>query len=286
MFSRFEQLSSLFIRRIMMPTWIASGEVESDSWSSLRVFVSGYAFERLGRAQDYSHAAADTIDELRSRRFCPERGPEVWQIFSNKLGGTSLNHANNPLCPCRTEYKRKYRGEERRSTVGKQSVIDIAANELGNRPLVAWAKSQIENHHIPDAHKTLRKINGINNKLASLFLRDVVLKYQLIASEHRELLQPMDRWVRFLVQELNACRTMDDKRCARYVVTNAKEPERANAGMWYFCAIIASSSKYVVVRCLREERYFDEMARRHILRLENDVEAAQRLKEEIRHEPD
>ncbi len=264
----FERLSELFIARYIQPLWAANVGFENDQWLSLRLFLQMYAFERQGRSPDYSFAAVDAIDDNRSVPLDRRSARKVWESFAARLRDLNLNHANNPLCPKGTKYPRNYRTGERDTEVKKSSALQVAA-ELG-KPLVAWARECLENNNARDTHARLRQINGIGNKIASFFLRDVATAYRVAPTKNRHLLQPVDVWIRFVVQKLSCDDQLNDTQCARWIVRKSAKPECMNQGIWYFSANIAHSSQYVVARALKEPKLFDELISKHL----DDVQRA------------
>lgn len=279
---RFVKLSELFISRLMKPVWEACGDVEHDGWSSLQLFLLGYAFERQGRSPDYAPAAADTIDEIRNAPLYPGVAARAWSRFAEKLNNERLNHANNPLCPRGTRYRRRYRrGAIQRTTVattGQLSAVEFAAQL--QQPLVAWAKDSMTRDEIKEAHAQLRSVVGISDKLAAFFLRDVAVRYDLAPQNDRHLLQPIDTWVKFVVRELAEDEAMDRAACAKFVVGSTNVPERANQGIWYFCVPVAGSSRYKVRRCLEDAERYEAALARHLESLEGGAEAARKLNEQ------
>jgi hypothetical protein len=257
---KFEGLSELYVLRYMQPVWEANAGFESDPWLSLRLFLQMYAFERQGRSPDYSFAAVDAIDENRSAPLERASIRSVWNSFRRRL--RDLNYANNPLCPKGTKYSRNYRKQKRSTKVTKLSVVQFAIKL--ERPLVKWARDCLE-HNIPSqAHGQLCSINGVGNKIASFFLRDVASTFRLAPTCDRHLLQPIDIWVRFVVHRLCKTDKLDDTECANWIVAKSSKPECMNQGIWYFCANVAQSSRYMVSRALQEPRLFDELVNRHL----------------------
>jgi len=279
---RFERLSRLFVSRFMNPAWEACGDVDHDGWASLRLFLLGYAFERHGRSADYAPAAADTIDEMRGNVLTANMAAEGWHRFAEKLNNERLNHANNPMCPRGTRYKRRYRrGAIQRTTLattGQPSAVEFAAQL--QQPLVAWAREKITRDETRGAHTQLRSIVGISDKLASFFLRDVAVRYNLAPQNDRHLLQPIDTWVEFVVKKMSHGEGMTRAACAQFIVENANAPERANQGMWYFCVPVAGSSRYVVRRCLEDNDHYEAAVDHHLSRLKTGGAAAQGFNEE------
>lgn len=254
---RFERLSELFVSCFK---WDESKVVEENKWDSLWLFVSCYAFERQGRSPNYLPAAADAIKELSDEKLCAKAAKKVWMRFEEKLEYTGLNHANNPLCPKGTSYHRK----DRADLLIKESVsaVEVAA-ELP-KPIVKWARDKIEEDNTKEAHEKLCEIGGIGEKIASLFLRDVTVKYEIIPQSNRHLLQPIDTWAEFVTKKLSGNYKMNQADCANFIVNNSKEPERASQGLWYFCVPVAESSRYVVERCLKYDKTFEEIVEQHL----------------------
>ena len=257
-----ENMSLLFIRMCAEPVWAQCPMWQDDPWDSMRLFLLGYAFEHQGRAQDFGPAAADAIAGLRQRTSGPNPAIEVWNAFSGKLKNRGLNCAVNPLCPRGTSYTRK--GTKLRT--GQLSVVEFATEALNGQPLVAWARDRLREGAIRDAHGSLSQVNGIGPKIASLFLRDVAVRLNLPLrnSSGRELLQPIDVWVRLVARKLSGEPKLNDPGCAEYLASKLKRPERLNQGIWYFCTRVADSSRYVVEKVLRDEGAFLSRVQEHL----------------------
>lgn len=271
---RFEKLSQLFISRLMNPIWDSCGDAVNDRWASVLLFLSSYAFERQGRSPDYAPVAVDTIDEIMTHPLCPDIAESAGIRFAEKLNNQRLNHANNPMCPKGTRYTRLFRGSQRQSSIRKISAIQFAA-EL-ETPLVSWAREKIQAGKVKEAHSQLLRIGGVHVKIASFFLRDVAVRFNLASAQDRWLLQPVDTWIEFVVKQLSGDHKMDKPTCARFIAENASEPEKANQGIWYFSVPVSGSSRYVVQRCLAGEdnKHYEAAVSRHLSELEVGAEAA------------
>ena len=257
----FEKLSNLYVARYMRPAWEENVGFEKDPWLSLRLFLKMYAFERQGRSPDYAFVAVDAIDKNRSAPLEPASSRTVWRSFTSRLR-KKLNHANNPLCPQGTTYFRFYKKAKRKSNVKKISVIQLAG-EL-DRPLVVWARDRLQGGSVSDAYAQIRRINGVSDKIASFFLRDVASRFQLAPAQDRYLLQPIDVWIRFVVHKVCQDGQLKDDQCAKWIVEKSGKPECLNQGIWYFCANIAHSSQYLVLRALQERKFFNELVTEHL----------------------
>lgn len=275
----FEKISGLYAKLIMEPAWQSCPNCETDPWDSLRLLLMNYAFERQGRPEDFAHVAVDVVDELRGRAIDEETAEIAWELFTGKLGQNGLNYSNNPLCPKGVSYNRKYLRVLKSAKVGKISVLQLAARDLDGLPMVPWARRLIEQDNVAEAHGCLRGVNGIGSKIASYFLRDVALKFGLAPCSSRELLQPIDGWVRLVVRILSNT-GLGDPECAAYLVANSSSPERANQGIWYFCAHVAGSSGYLVRKSLADRAYLEGLFLKHLNRMKGEAQIAEEFQQE------
>jgi len=107
------------------------------------------------------------------------------------------------------------------------------------------AARAVESNHLDEAHATLQSIRGIGPKIASLFLRDVALDRNLPVAHlrDRELLQPVDVWIRRTTERLTQKSFENDKEVAGQFVQLANHAGccalSLNAGGWYFGSQIA-----------------------------------------------
>lgn len=271
--NRCARLSMLYEQRFMAMNLRLSGDVMNDPWASLKFFLRGYAFERKGRSTDYAAAAVDAAQEVEDKPLRVATATSVWKAFGTRLDGYGLNHMNNPLCPrgCR------YGTAGQRRTTGK-SVIEMAAGIPGQQPLMAWSSAMLRTGDVKVAHARLKDINGIGPKIASFFLRDVATYCGIQLSDERELLQPIDTWMRFVARQVSRNGSMTDTACARLIVQKANEPERANQGIWYLCAQVAQSSQYRVKQAIEDSSKLTAAVADHLDRLAAVNAVAKRLR--------
>ncbi len=186
----------------------------TDIWDSLAIFLEGYAFERQGRKPDYSHAAVDALlgyKREHNGNMSNNIAEDIWSQFSRLLNNKKqkkLNEQNNPLCPQGTNYTKKYKTEESRDyTTSKPSIMKVVFDDMAPQRLsfTNYFRNKIT-EDIQDAHKSLKTIQGIGDKIASLFLRDLAYIMEINLSEtqnNRHLLQPIDIWVARIVTSLD-----------------------------------------------------------------------------------
>ena len=271
----FEQVSS-FCKADMFFSWRRYPNYDTDIWHSLCIFCESYAFERQGRRPDYFHAAVDTLRKYEKKDIDNMHESivrNIWKDFKNRLNNQDLNHQNNPLCPKGTEYPTKNRKEPCKTR--KQSIIELVFSEVVPERLTftSYFENKIaQAHDIQDAHKALKSIQGISDKIASLYLRDLtyIKEIDLSNGQNRRILQPVDTWVARAVirlagnefsllkrkiknrQQLN---NKEKAELAEWIVResneNAVNPELVNMGIWYFCSQIARS-EYRLNRVLED----------------------------------
>jgi hypothetical protein len=234
------------------PLWTCYPKAATSDLESLGVFLEGYAFERQGRNASFSAAAADVIKESSSFPLDPA---DVWKRFRGKMDNAGLNVKNNPLAPKGTPFS-KGSGK-----TWKYSAVELA-NEIGV-PLVEWVVCGLRENRTQQVHAEICKVTGVGPKIASFFLRDVACRYQTFPSESRELLQPVDIWVKRSALLLG----VGSADTAKFIVeqcqgTNSR-PEEVNQGMWYFGSQIAASD-YQLRKCRGDLAEAEGLLARHL----------------------
>jgi len=231
----FSSVATVYQNRFADPLWSRHPNVTTSIIESLGVFLEGYAFERQGRPEDFSHVAADIITALGPLPLSPH---DLWRQFRSKLGAGGLNIKNNPLAPKDTPFTDKNR---RACQTRKYSVIEVA-NSLAV-PLVQWIRCALREDRTDEVYAKISGITGVSDKIASFFLRDVAWRYGVFPSTSRWKLQPIDIWVRRSAPLLGM--TGNDKATAEWIVevcsTVGGKPEEVNQGLWYFGSEIAGS---------------------------------------------
>lgn len=249
-----ERMSCLYRAEMMDPWWTWYDE-DPGPKRALALFVGQYAYERQGRAPAYPHAAYFAVEESQALGAA-----ETWRAFLRELDGTKPNARLNPLlhsppgCTCARCSFSDPAGE----------VIDI----------VEFARSALADGRVRQAFDRLDQVRGIGPKIASFFLRDVATWFGIVApTQDRELLQPVDRWVRRYVTRL-AGETLagTDSRVACWICANSTAPEAFNQGLWYFASQIAASD-VKLRRALDNEEYARNLVERYVSQLDDAVTA-------------
>ncbi|MHC4115630.1 MAG: hypothetical protein ACYSSL_09995 [Planctomycetota bacterium] len=281
----FENISCFFKQFFLLPLWNKYNNHPNDIWHSLAIFLEGYAFERQGRNASYFHAAVDTLLKYKKEHndiIDKSTAKDIWRHFSKLFNNQQLNEQNNPLCPWGTNYSKNYNKEPRNYTTSKRSIMEVVFGDIVPQRLTFTNhfKNKItEENDVQNAHKSLKSIQGIGNKIASLYLRDLafVMNIDLGNIENRHLLQPIDTWVARTIISLNSngfaplqekinnnnLNDNDKKILAKWIVEQSNErqmnPELVNMGIWFFGSQIVIS-KYRLNRTLGDTRDIGDTA--------------------------
>lgn len=294
---RFFEQVSCFCKQGIILLWNEYPNHTNDIWDSLAIFLEGYAFERQGRKPDYFHAAVDALLDYKTGNGDlnqNDAADKIWNRFSNSLNGQGLNHQNNPLCPKKTSYQRK----EKTYKTSQPSVIQIVSNneDIQNKSFTTYLQHKIvKDKDIKNVFGLLMSIQGVGDKIASLFLRDLacIMEIDLSKTQNRHRLQPIDIWVARTVISLdeNEFSKLDEKIkngrslnnkdnlnnndkviLAKWIVRqsegNAAKPELVNMGIWYFCSQIAIS-EYRLKRVLKNLSRAKSLAHKHAMLIKN-----------------
>jgi len=258
--SLFSHAGKVYQKWAADPLWRRYPNVCVCKWDSLGLFLEGFAFERQGTSPSYSQAAAHVISEAKENGS-PLEANAIWERFGKELGNVSLNIKNSPLAPKDTPLN-----SGSTAKVSQYSVIELAV-EL-NEPLVEWARVRLEQNRIDEIYQKLVGITGTGEKLASYFLSDLACQYPVFPDTHRELLQPIDVWVRRAADLLGA----DGRNHAEFIVKGSLDnklvPEMVNRGMWYFGAEIVGS-EYLLRRALKDLSMANDLLEEHCSILRN-----------------
>lgn len=183
------------INRLARLYWHPSGFQDREQIRSLvgdwrqafKWFLSSYAFERQGRSPHYSGFAVKAIDLYDGEVPRQDFEEMLWRSFL-KIGkfpddATGTNKKNNPLSS--------------QAGKGHSSVSSLISSlEDFGFNIVQWAHSLAGSGNVETAWNALVAIRGINRKIASLYLRDIVDAFEIDEDRvgGKKYLQPIDRW--------------------------------------------------------------------------------------------
>ncbi len=223
-----------------------------DSVEAACMFLEGYAFERQGKNPSYAPAAVDAVKTVRKRSNSPSPRA-VQREFEKLLKGTGMNRNVNPLmhstrnCKC---FWCAFKGNN----------------------IVALVKSALQENEVEWAWKKVHKVRGVGPKITALFLRDVAMYYNLAPEVDRHLLQPVDVWVRRTVHLIAQTDQLTDEQVALWLVDKCREPERANAAIWYWGAQVMRSD-FLLRRSVRNLSNSRRRLKTHLANLKAASEA-------------
>lgn len=231
----FENVSCFYRQMLMIPLWNKYPNYQNNRIDALAIFLGSYAFERQGRRPDYFHAAVDSLIACQNNLS----SQCVWNNFKQLLNNQNLNHRNNPLYPSNNP------DNIHNINNHKLSIIEATLNFPNNTTL---SNHFLINHNNDIRHSFtfLKSIRGIGDKIASLYLRDlvVVLNINLNNIANRHLLQPIDIWVERTIKTLSGNNNMNKQQVASWIVNSSANhncsPEYI-MGIWFYCALIANS---------------------------------------------
>jgi len=217
--------------------------LEEDNWKgAFSVFLEAFAFERAGRSPHYSPAAIRALNKYQKESPAEDFEIFMWNEFSSNIENT--NKRNNPIAP----------SSERSISL----TVLISTLQKYNFNIIKWAHEMIEKGCIKSTYNDLCSVRGIGSKITSLFLRDIVIAFNVDESkcERAEYFQPIDRWTRRGSETLSKLfgkePPKNDKESATRIVEISKNAgvssALVNTGLWMFGA-----------QFVRSERGFQEL---------------------------
>lgn len=281
--ARFQRIASFHAGAFVQQTFDDYDRFKASKpdWLALQMFVRGYAFEHSGRVPVFPLIAEDVCKDLSQlwSLSMPETAREVWNEFvkrAHALSYKKLNEPNNPLTPSGTKFKRN---EKLRTTNGISAIEFASEPDRGN--IIEWTIRMLNGdsgNSAKTAHVDLTRINGVGDKIASLWLRDVAYRYDITISDEdlRKFLFPVDIWVRRTAETLSGRKFQNDALCAKWCIEkcgNNFSPEKINMGFWYFGAQIVLNEE-LMRRVLNDNdtNRFDELVLLHYRRLRGAVD--------------
>jgi hypothetical protein len=220
---------------------------QSNWIEALGFFLNGYAFERQGRSPEYAPVACEALTLLSAKaKSGPSRvfANELWIKFCTLGGyGTDADGAK-PAPPFKGANKKMNPLNPETNT----DTLTICRG-LKDHNLFSFAAVALKGNQIGQAHAKLDEIRGVGSKIASFFLRDVALDTgaEVRKLDNRDLLQPIDVWVRRIARILSENRdaAIDDSVAATEMTRLADASGSCalllNAGSWYFGSQVVAS---------------------------------------------
>lgn len=205
---------------------------------ALKLFLRAYAFEKAGAPKSYKEKAVLALENCKGFLDSEEASQKVWDEFKSLLRDTLPGAERNPLNP----------GREAPFDAVYFCKTHVAPD---NQNLYLFSLRNIRANKVWKAHASLQRIRGIGPKIASLFLRNIALENGItdVGLRDRDLLQPIDVWLRRSAEQLLSPQKSFKKDCdaARALVHLADEAGccalRLNAGCWYFGSQVAKTEQ-------------------------------------------
>lgn len=212
-------------------------ELLSDEYTSLKVFLNSYAHERNVSVRKYADLACLTISNLYQGEITNIRDddPEkAWEIYKSlrddKYPKIKLNKSHNPM------------NED-------NGVLRV----MKDHKIIHLSKflvDQIKNDELKKAHKILMKIRGVADKIASLYLRDLVTSAKIDENTLNDtyLLQPADIWVdrglELLLEKVPKNMVKKQKAIDKLCKTHNISGIEFNRGCWFLGSKIADDKDH------------------------------------------
>ena len=205
-------------------------ELKKNKLEALKFFFSRVLFQ--GRRDELSEKVYGYVKEV--LEDCLQRFGKIDEkICEDKLKEIKEN-------------KGKIRGRDIELVTGTLKKLK-EFKEFKDENIVTYSIKKIQKGNIKELYNELNKIRGIGQKTSSLFLRDLVLLFELKINKKEDAmyLQPIDTWVRKGLEILFGIKDKNDKELKRKIVNICKSVEdsvKFNAGLW-----IIGTHPYVIL---------------------------------------
>ena len=211
------------------------GLSEACDWYNSLIHLKNYSYERniTGATSRYKEIANLVLEPLRNReRWAANLEETIWDNFKTHCLNREIkfNDKVDPLKP---------------SSGTKKSLEKFAWDKSNgiNYTVTIWAFNKIFDNNLLEAHRQLKTVWGIGNKIASFYLRDVFwLGSNLNPSktfteklDNLHLIQPIDIWIERAASALG-CNKKSKEDIAKYIISFEQDmglpPGGANIGFW------------------------------------------------------
>lgn len=185
-----------------------------------------------GAISRYREIADLVLEPLKNRiRWSANLEENIWENFKNQCLSEDIKHNKkvDPLKP---------------SSGNKKSLEKFVWDTTngGNHTITVWAFNMLSENNLMEAHKQLKTVWGIGDKIASFYLRDIFwLGSNLSPAEpltkidNLYLIQPVDIWVERAAKAIG-CEKKSKKEIAKYILSFEQElrlpPGGGNIGFW------------------------------------------------------
>ena len=221
----YEKYGDIYVEKYLRQN---TDELRTNWWEAFKFFL-GCAFMR-GRRDELSVKFRDKAflaledllgDSLEKKTIKLGEIVSTQDLIKDKLRHNGVNN----------------RGDRQ---VTLESLLFI--NDIEDHNVVHHALDRINDHRICLLYQELKYIKYIGPKLASFFIRDIVLLYNLgdkLLPEEYTVIQPVDTWVRKAAIKTGLIdESFTDERAMKKIAIGCRQvgidPARFNAGAWYY----------------------------------------------------
>ena len=214
-----EKYGHLYVERFLQKQIASKADIYNDPQRATEFFFTKVFYR--GRRDELSERFMNaTLKTIRERR--PSKNYDK-TLFNNQLISNGVNN-----------------GHDRRMVL---EVLDFTFNSLGpySNNIVQYTIHQIKERKIADVFNELIGIHAIGNKLASFYLRDVIIIYQLeklLKPDEFRYCQPIDTWVKQVALKIGIITQKDEdiedtkNAIIKTCLDAGVSPLLFNAGMW------------------------------------------------------
>lgn len=177
------------------------GLSKEKDWYDALIHFKDYAYVRnmSGATSRYRKIAGIVLEPLRNRqRWSSNIEGDTWDKFKAEC-------ENRKIKPNEQVYPLKPSMNDKKSL--EKFVWDITTPE--NPTIASWAFNMLKQNRLHEAHKQLKTVWGVGNKIASFYLRDIFWlgsnlspNKSLANIDNIYLLQPVDIWVERAAKDL------------------------------------------------------------------------------------
>lgn len=211
-----------------------TGLSDSRHWYDALIHFKNYAYERnmTGAISRYREIADLVLKPLKNReRWSDNLEIMIWNNFKNQCLSEDIKH-NEQVDPLKPSSKNKQSLEK--------FVWNITNGE--NSTIAIWAYNMLNANKLMEAHKQLKTVWGVGDKIASFYLRDIFwLGSKLFPAEpltkidNIYLIQPVDIWVERAAKAIG-CEEKSKREIAKCISSFEQElglpPGGGNIAFW------------------------------------------------------
>ncbi|MDY6894580.1 MAG: hypothetical protein SVO01_04055 [Thermotogota bacterium] len=211
-----------------------TGLSEECHWYDALIHFKNYAYERnmTGAISRYKEIADIVLEPLRNReRWSASIEETIWDNFKDQCSNKKIKH-NEQVDPLKPSAGNKKSLEK--------FVCDLTDDK--NYTIAIWAFNMLSQNQLKEAHRQLKTVWGIGDKIASFYLRDIFWLGNNLSPnkpvteiDNLYLIQPVDIWVERAAKAIG-CEEESKTKIATSIASFEHElglpPGGGNIGFW------------------------------------------------------